>query len=320
MLDGNVIKLYKFSIINGAQTTTKIGKSKLISAEKDFALTCKIVCSDNIVGENSFILKISEASNSQKPIKYRDLKANSIEQRRLQSGSAANKPYNLAIEIKRGVTPSNQKSVEKWQRVSNEDVGQLIYACLCQHPGIARNSKNTMFQSKSIYSNIFLRKHDYNTLFDLVKLGKYYDEYVSALAKMSNKNDEESLEIFSIAKNGKLAVLSAMLFLVMKETGLIENCHDARLFSGDNINGLLITDYKYDDLKERLESFFEYILNKFRIVYENKRFVEKITSHSNFFKSEKCYLATLQKLDSLSFLDKKQVDECLKVFTEKIER
>ena len=129
--DGNSIKLYGFSIINGAQTTTKIGKSKLVSEKNDFALVCKIVRSTNKEDEmdQDFIGKISEASNSQKPVKQRDLKANSREQKILQNECATNTKYPLAIEIKRGVRPINYKKVEKWQRVTNEFVGQLIYAC-----------------------------------------------------------------------------------------------------------------------------------------------------------------------------------------------
>lgn len=100
--DGNKLKLYDFSIINGAQTTTKIGKSPLINKEKDFCLVCKVIKSENSL-DDEFIRKISEASNSQKPIKPRDLKSNKIEQIALQNYFIENPKYRLAIEIKRGV-------------------------------------------------------------------------------------------------------------------------------------------------------------------------------------------------------------------------
>lgn len=108
-IDGNKIKLYDFSIINGAQTTSKIGTSKLVDVNNDFAIVCKIVKANGTLSNSSdFISKISEASNSQKPIRPRDLKSNSIEQKRLQYGASQNK-YSLAIEIKRGVKPTNDK-------------------------------------------------------------------------------------------------------------------------------------------------------------------------------------------------------------------
>lgn len=125
--DGNRIKLYNFSIINGAQTTTIIGKSDLINDKYDFAIVCKIVRAKNTFDKDSvFISKISEASNSQKPIQQRDLKYNTHEQKVLQIKSEKNGQYSLAIEIKRGVRPKNYKKVEKWQRVTNEYIGQLI--------------------------------------------------------------------------------------------------------------------------------------------------------------------------------------------------
>ena len=121
----------------------------MIDGKHDFPLVCKIVKSDlNNKKSREFIGKISEASNSQKPIKFRDLKSNDIQQKELEAKAGSNK-YPLAIEIKRGVKAKNYNKVrEKWQRVSNEYVGQLILSCVFQKPGIARNSKNTIFSSK----------------------------------------------------------------------------------------------------------------------------------------------------------------------------
>ena len=151
VLDGYVLRLYNFSIINGAQTTTKIGESKLIDNEYDFDIVCKVVKANRSLNDESdFIMKISEASNSQKPIKARDLKANAREQKMLQTKCAENKNA-LAIEIKRGVKPKNYYKVEKWQRVTNEYIGQLILACLLQRPGSARSGKITIFTSEKLY-------------------------------------------------------------------------------------------------------------------------------------------------------------------------
>lgn len=209
--DGNCIRLYGFSIINGAQTTDKIGKSKIINEKNDFVLSCKIVKAENSVEKDGdFIGKISEASNSQKPIRQRDLKANAKEQKILQYSSEQNGEYSLAIEIKRGVKPKNYKKVrEKWQRVTNEYVGQLIYACLLQHPGPARSSKASMFLSSKLYNQIYRRKHDYDTLYDLVRLGNEYDEFLSEYIIINDDVDK-----IAIAKNGKFIVLSVCIYLL----------------------------------------------------------------------------------------------------------
>lgn len=309
--DGNKMKLYNFSIINGAQTTTKIGESKLIDENHDFALVCKIVKSrSGIAGENNFISKISEASNSQKPIKFRDLKANAPEQKLLQRKCAINK-YPLAVEIKRGIAPKNSRKVEKWQRVTNEYIGQLIYACLLQRPGPARNSKNTMFNSKQLYKTIFKKKHDYDTLYDLVRIGNIYTEFTNTYAKK-----EESSDKIAIVKNGKLTVLAILIYLLKKQRGLVDNYTSDDLHK-DNLTGLLITDYPNDDLDKNIVYLFEFIVRQLQFLYDQKKDSEKITSFSNFFKSEKYYEMILRQFDELDDYDKNKINEYFKVFIEK---
>ena len=269
-IDGYKLKLYGFSIINGAQTTTKIGKSNLVNETNDFALTCKVVKADKSFGEEGdFISKISEASNSQKPIKPRDLKSNLPEQRIMQNKAANNGKHCLAIEIKRGVRPSNYKSVEKWQRVQNDYIGQLIYACIFQHPGTARNSKNTMFSSKAVYPTIFRRKHDYDTLYDLVRIGDTYDQYVKKLAETADSDD--ALERFSMAKNAKLSVLAILCYMLKKKHGTITNRNSDALHE-DNIKGLLVSDYPGDDLDKLLEACFGFVIRELTRIYkQNER-------------------------------------------------
>lgn len=246
-VDGYKIKLYRFSIINGAQTTTKIGKSRSISDSYDFDVVCKIVKA-NITHGNStdFIGKISEASNSQKPIKPRDLKSNALEQKDLQKGCANNNNHSLAVEIKRGVKAPNYKKIkEKEYRVTNEFIGQLIYACLLQKPGSARSDKNSMFSSKTIYKSIYLRDHDYDTIFDLVRLASIYDEYCNECLKSQVHKDD--MNWLSAIQNGKLVILAVTLYLLKKKRGLVESYMSDQVHK-DNISGLLISNYpnQYD--------------------------------------------------------------------------
>lgn len=311
-VDGYKMKIFDFSIINGAQTTTNIGKSKLIDEKYNFSLPCKIVkTNNNISTDSEFIAKISETSNSQKPIKARDLKSNAPEQKRLQN-NAINNTYPLSIEIKRGVKPSRYKSVEKWQRVTNEYIGQLIYACILQKPGPARNAKTMMFASNKAYKQVFLRKHDYNTLYDLVKLGNIYTDYC---IKFTEKNLD--IDLIAIAKNGKLTVLSILLYLYKKEKKLLNNSNSDQLHK-DNIIGLLITDYKNDDLEEKLYNLFDFIIKTLNRIYEMKKESLKLTSYSNFFKSETIYDdIILKEFDSLDSWDQEKISEFLKVFDNK---
>lgn len=310
--DGNKLKLYNFSIINGAQTTTKIGQSKIVNKDNDFALVCKIIKSENSFHkENDFIGRISEYSNSQKPIKQRDLKSNAREQKILQMNSADNR-YPLSIEIKRGVLPINYKKVERWQRVSNEYLGQLIYACIFQNPGKARNSKNTIFSSNKVYNQLFKKKHDYDTLYDLVRLGYIYDCYSDNIIKKEN-----DLNIIAIIKNGKLTILAITIYLLEKERKIIDNYYDESLHK-DNLTGLLISNYPKDDLSENLNELFGYIIRRLNMLYESKKESMKFTSYSNFFKSDSIYEEIILKsFDEIDEWDRKKLSDYIKVFIEK---
>lgn len=308
--DGNVIKLYDFSIINGAQTSTQIGQSKIINEKYDFAIVCKIVKSnDRDVMDQEFIGKISEASNSQKPVKQRDLKANAREQIILQDRCASNEKYALAIEIKRGVKPNNYKKVEKWQRVTNEFIGQLIYGCILQHPGPARNSKHIMFSSAKLYKEIFRREHDCNTLYDLVRLASIYDKFSEDYIGTIDDADK-----IALIKNGKLAVLAITLYLYKKKVGIIKNFNSESLHK-DNIKGLLITNYTGDDLEQKLTELFKLIIKHLDTIYQTKKTDLKITSYSNFFKSDPNYEIICKYLDDLDDYDKKKIDYYMEVFS-----
>lgn len=282
-LDGNLIKLFNFSIINGAQTTTKIGKSPYISKEKDFCLVCKIVRTPKLKDDFDFVAKISEASNSQKPIKLRDLRANKPEQKLLQIRSAKSGTP-LAVEIKRGVRPSNYSKVEKWQRVKNEYLGQLILSMLLQKPGTARSGKSHIFGSDKVYNQIFRRTHDFNTLYDLVKLGSLYDDFKVDFTKTST-----NIEYIGIARNGKFVILSLIMYMTKRKRGIIADHLDENLMK-DNVEGSLIQKYNEDDFEKILNEIFRYIIKVLNDIYKSKIDELKLTSYSNFFKTDKTYV------------------------------
>ena len=316
-LDGNILKLYKFSIINGAQTTTKIGQSKLIDKENDFGLVCKVVKANSTLDkESDFIMKISEASNSQKPIKARDLKANSIEQKFLQQQSASNKNA-LAIEIKRGVKPRNYSKVEKWARVTNEYIGQLILACLLQKPGSARSGKITIFTSEKLYNQIYRRKHDYDIIFDLVRIADKYDDFKS-------KFTEEIDDVNTIAacKNGKLETMAVIFYFYKVFNNIIENSSDKNLNEDNIANTKLTLNYRGDDYDKILNSLFKFIINRFTDIYDKKKESFKFTSYSNFFKTDSIYKDVILKDFDRALndeWDRNKLEEYMKIFNNKEE-
>lgn len=312
LLDGYVLKLYNFSIINGAQTTTKIGESKLIDNEYDFDIVCKVVkAKRSLNDESDFIMKISEASNSQKPIKARDLKANAIEQKMLQKKCSENKNA-LAIEIKRGVKPKNYNKVEKWQRVTNEYIGQLILSCLLQRPGSARSGKITIFTSEKLYNQIYKRKQDCDIIYDLVRIADKYEEF-----KNSYANDVSYVDLIAACKNGKLITLAIIFYLYKRFNSIVENCFDEKLNDDNIVNTKLTLNYKNDDYEKKLNDLFKFIIKKLSDIYEKKKEGLKLTSYSNFFKTDKIYQEViLTEIDKIldDNWDREKLEEYMKIF------
>lgn len=289
-IDGYILKLYNFSIINGAQTTTKIGESNLIDKSYDFDLVCKVVkAKSKLNQESDFIMKISEASNSQKPIKARDLKANAKEQKILQIKCSENK-YPLAIEIKRGVRPNNYTKVEKWQRVTNEYIGQLILCCILQRPGSARSGKITIFSSEKLYSQIYKRQYDCNILYELVKIANKYDEFKAEYA-----NNIDDIDLIAACKNGKFTTLAVVFYLYKRFSGIVSNCLDRNLMEDNIKNTQLTLNYKGDDYDKKLYDLFKFIIRKITDVYDKRKESLKLTSYSNFFKTDKTYQEIILK-------------------------
>lgn len=313
VLDGYVLKLYNFSIINGAQTTTKIGESKLIDNEYDFDIVCKVVKANRSLNDESdFIMKISEASNSQKPIKARDLKANAREQKMLQTKCAENK-YALSIEIKRGVKSKNYYKVEKWQRVTNEYIGQLILACLLQRPGSARSGKITIFTSEKLYNQIYKnRKLDCDIIYDLVRIADKYEEF-----KNSYANDVTDVDLIAACKNGKLTTLAIIFYLYKRFNSIVDNCFDEKLNEDNIVNTRLTLDYKEDDYEIKLNNLFKFIIKKLSDIYEKKKESLKLTSYSNFFKTDKTYQEViLTEFDRIldDNWDREKLEEYMRIF------
>ena len=290
-IDGNIIKLYNFSIINGAQTTTLISKSS--NGDQDFLLPCKIIKAERNLDEGDFITEIAEASNSQKPINSRDLKANRFEQKKLRQELLKHETP-VYLEIKRGEKkPIKSKYSHKWQLIKNDLLGQLILSIIFQNPGTARSSKNSIFEKESLYNKIFQRSHDFNTLVDIIKLNFYYENFLEKglkEQKFDNKKEEDS-----IAKNGKFFVLAIIGFFIKVERNLFKVNHilDDTLKSqlqNDNINATIIDKYRNDNFESLLNELFYKIILNLSDLYDIERSKNSTNSVSNFFKSDKNYI------------------------------
>lgn len=289
-ISGNTVKLYNFSIINGAQTTTNIGRSDDVNENNDFAVVCKIVKpSRSLKSDYDFLSRISEASNSQKQIKPRDLKANLPEQKLLQNKAAKNERP-LAVEIKRGVKPENYSSVSPWQRVTNDLIGQLILSCILQRPGDAKTSSSAIFDNNNIYVPVFRRNHDYNTLSDMVKL---YDEFEKFRGPYENEIDD--IDKISVSKAGRFTIFAMIFYLIKRFRNIVDSRRDLEL-TEDNISGDIFNwEYDGDDFEKKLGNIFKILIKIINNIYQTKKGDLKLTSHASFLKNDSYYTEYILK-------------------------
>ena len=298
--DGNTIKLYDFSIVNGGQTTNLIGEDKSKNLT-EFFLPCKIISQKNAQGADmNFYTKIAEATNSQKPIYARDLKSNSPEMRRLQTWLGNEKIY---LEIKRGVKiPKKQYEYH----IKNDELAQLILSVIYQKPGTARSNKKEIFENTKLYGQIFKIPYEKDNdkkdcLIDIIKLNDKFDALSKALLTSSTLTMEEKI----ILKNGKQVIFAIMGLLFLwanNDISLSDTLNNAAVLTDFSFGySKIIGNYKKDDLDEHIKQLLiviiELLTEQYTNAYENKR----TTSVSNYFKKDSTYIDEIVPFISKKF-------------------
>lgn len=227
-LDGKDLKLWNFSIVNGGQTTNRIGKTDI---EKDFYLQCKVVKAkgSNIKEKDRFALDIAESTNAQKPIKKADLKANTPEQIRLKERL---RKYYVYYVTKKGDKAPKQFG-EPYQTASLEQVGKLGLAAILQMPGSARSNSQRMYNNEYYYT-IFGNDAREGVIADLLKVSYYYDRFTKEHIKDKGYDEKTVLPMM---KNGRTFQYACITFLCKINYGV---------FTYETIAGLL---NNQDDLK-----------------------------------------------------------------------
>jgi hypothetical protein len=307
-IDGNKIKLYDFSIINGCQTTTNIGKNK--KGNPEFPIVCKIIKPTNSANnevKDAFIARVAESSNSQKKIEDRDLKSNQPEQKNLQSLLKHHKPP-IRLEIKRGDKKSGRSSEEK---IKNDELGQLILSCLLQQPGTARSAKKKIFSDISTYNSIFKRNHNPETLYDLIQLKKLVNKI---LGDFQSSNPTA----LAIARNGQFVLMASILFFLKYKRGkisseILRSSKDNKVFEKecqlDNIDGPIFAPNRPDDFIVVLNSVLRELILDLSLI------IPEVNSVSNFLKTDKTYIEIiLDRFKNKFIFDDYLRDEFFKKF------
>ena len=310
-VDGDTVKLYDFSIVNGGQTTTLISTYKGNNT-KEFYIPCKIISTKDEKAGAVFFTKIAEATNSQKPIYARDLKSNSPE---MLSLKRCLEREDVFFEIKRGVKPKKNYKYT----IKNDELAQLILSFAFQRPGTSRSGKQKIFETE-LYSQLF--KVNYfddpgkkGFLLDLIDL---YDRFkiIEKKYKQDNLLAEIQLEILKNGRQVIFALMGVIYRLVnrdLKEADLYNNSNDLKIpFS----YGKFISNYHGDDFDVKLETMIvdiiKIVADSYQMAYKNKL----TTSVSNYLKTDsKYYEEVVPKfIDALSMLIGQDLKSTMDIF------
>lgn len=292
LVEGDKISVKNFSIINGGQTTKLVGETEFA---QDFYIQCKIIKNkyETVDDRLEFIANVAEATNTQKPIKNKDLIANRIEQRLLKKQLADAGMY---CQIKRGEKVNKKLYPTAWQNTTNEELGQFLLSFVYQRPGTARGNKASICGNKERYNLLFNKKYNSGLLGDLLKIKAFYKLWVNQIQKTNDGSDPYKV---GLANNG-MFFMTAIIGVVCKIYYRHEviNQIAASVMSEQKLEVVAQHDidhsiFRHDlEKKEQFFDLFEYCYAKFyRPGYEFlKTFKEKYNNYSNFTKVNNNYI------------------------------
>ena len=208
----DTIQLQNFSIINGAQTTSALGRY-LEEAERDNELEkinnlkdIYILARIMKINDSNLRNSISIYNNSQNPISSRDMVSNRFEQLMLHNTYREGEKPNIFIEIRRGSTVPTSPKFEKHQRTKNEDLAQLAFAAFLSQPFSAKDKKKSLF-NKDNSSNYTINK-EYSMIFNYSNEGE--NESLGVLFQKSRREIDEVLFISYLYEQAKKKLKSEL--------------------------------------------------------------------------------------------------------------
>ena len=297
IIEGDQIFVQFFSIINGGQTTKLVGETDF---KKDFFIQCKII-KNKYKSEDDrleFIANVAEATNTQKPIKDKDLIANRIEQRLLKKQLA---DAGIYCQIKRGEKVNKKLYPAAWQNTTNEELGQFLLSFVYQKPGTARGSKASICGNNERYNLLFNKKYNSGFLGDLLKIKAFYKLWANHV----KKNDDGSDPYKTGLVNNGMFFMTAIIGVICK----VYYRHDVirqittSVMSEQKLEVVAQHDIDHPifylglEKKEQFFALFEYCYIKFyRPGYEFlKTFKERYNNYSNFTKVNNNYVTYVFK-------------------------
>lgn len=293
---GKTIILKNFSIANGGQTTNLIG---ITDFEKDFVVPCKVIKNRFVSNEkkDEFLSDVAEASNTQKPIKARDLISNRIEQKRLQSMMES---LGVFVQIKRGDRINKIVYPEQWQNSTNDEIAQLVYSAVYQDPVLARNSKSKLLSTDSIYSDVFEKPFSGLFLKDLILTQAAFKDWIGKKTKKKAFPPAQSdfMKVCLMYMMGIVGFISKLFWNDRLYTSLkTSEENPAKMqfaISQKDIGcGPVFEDRAYEETRDLLFHLFSTIEQNYLIpaygVYINYYGNDVAKSHANFVRNSNYY-------------------------------
>ncbi len=289
--DKEAITLQKFSIINGAQTTSTLGaylkeaeilndKDKIENLKNVFVLT-KIFKIDSCLKNSETISeRIRIYNNTQTPLSSRDMVSIRKEQKKIRDRFLEfdNAPH-ISIAIKKGVEHTSYPQTFPHQRVSNETLAQLVLCAFFSEPFNAKDKKAKIFDNEN-RENVTLNDI-YHKIFDIED---------GVLFKKSNVELNELLFVYKLhndAKNFQKQILKEQLSNFSQKAFKDEADKETRGKRIERVRrNMEITNVclfynitAYFELKKQLDSYIEdnnKLVFDYRRYYDDKKYKETI--------------------------------------------
>lgn len=209
-----IVSLKDVQIVNGGQTSNALFEASVRDPERvaDVLLLVRIIeAKEQSVGH-----KVSETTNSQTPIKSRDLRANSLVQRKIEEALGAKGYF---YERKTGQFAEQPRE----KRVDAQTAGQAYLAYALDMPEVAKKDRGRVFGDlfETVFSDDLLPE---NLLIPLAVLKKIdaFKKDVQRRLRRDEKVDQEDLFII----DGAYHVLFAVRRICDRD-GTDEFSHDA---------------------------------------------------------------------------------------------
>lgn len=291
-LDGTHLKMNKFSIINGGQTTDMIQKTDF---DDDFVIPCKVIKTD--MDEQALteyrITDIAKATNSQKPIQQKDLVANTPEQNCLKGEL---KKLGIQYITKNGETIQKDFK-DKNKHLGIDQLGKLGLAAVMQFPASRNNSSVLYNKEEGYYSKIYSGTTPL-LFIDLLKIDNMYKSF-------QNTKIAESTVNAGITRNARTYALAciAYLSLITQKSGpnLTDIDNDPVVLKeiADQIRELpSIIINQIDDEEIVFIGLFVEIANIVADSFELEKAKNPTLNESNYLKRKDSYNNILKRLNS----------------------